>query len=168
MVQHNVHSCPSKKSIYHLPLWKFGCGNPGFPFPKCLTFSSSMPSGSMAKCRWKGGPRGGKGRGILNLSGRNMGPLCIFCGGKCGMLGGERNGGMWGPGVPAGGCSRGKPGRGPGMIPGSGRAITGATTDPSCLASSSVPAEITVKRLQNMFSVEHDRDHPFQLTSPFR
>lgn len=123
-----------KKSIYHPPRWKAGCGNRGVPFLKCLTSPSSMPSGSMAGCRWKGGPRGGKGRGILNLSGGNMGPLCIICGGKCDMFGGERNGGRWGPGAPAGGCRGGKPGRGPGMIPGSGRAMTDATAGPSWLS----------------------------------
>lgn len=123
-----------KKSIYHPPLWKVGCGNPEVPFLKCLTSPSSMPSGSMAGCRWKGGPRGRKGRGILNLSGGNMGPLCIICGGKCDMFEGERNGGRWGPGVPAGGCRGGKPGWGPDMSPGSGRAMTEATAGPRWLS----------------------------------
>lgn len=92
-----------------------------------------MPSGSMAGCRWKG-PRGAKWRGIRNLSGGNMGPLCIICGSKCGMFGCERNWGRWGPGVRAGACSEGKPGREPGMIPGSERAITGARACPRRLS----------------------------------
>lgn len=32
--------------------------------------------------------------GILNLSDGNMGPPGIICGGICGMLGGERKGGI--------------------------------------------------------------------------
>lgn len=80
-------------NIYHLPLWKGGHPNPGLPFRKCLPSLSSMPSGPIEGCRWKGGPRGGKGIGILNLSGGNMGPPGIICGGICGMFGGGRNGG---------------------------------------------------------------------------
>lgn len=52
-------------------------------------------------------PRGGKGIGILNLSGGNMGPPGIICGGMCGMFGGDRNGGRCGFGMPGGGCRGG-------------------------------------------------------------
>lgn len=131
---------PQSANIYHLPLGKGGHTNPGLPFRKCLPSLSSMPSGLIGG-RWKGGPRGGKGSGILNLSGGNMGPPGIICGGMCGMFGGGRNGGRWGFGIPGGCCRGGMPGLGPCMTPGPG-SIPGAVGDPSWLsvhASEGVP-----------------------------
>lgn len=119
--------------LYHLPLWKGGHPNPGLTFRKCLPSLSSIPSG-LKGCRWKGGPWAGKGMGILNLSGGNMGPPGIICGGMCGMFGGERNGGRWGFGIPGWGCKGGIGGLGPCIIDGPGKVITGAAGDPNCLS----------------------------------
>lgn len=83
--------------------------------------------------------------GILNLSGGNMGPPGIICGGMCGMFGGERNGGRWGFGMPGGCCRGGLPDPGPCMTAGPGMVIPGATGEPRWLslpASEGVPLSL--------------------------